>query len=100
MSEKEPEKPPELPMPPGVGIGAPFPEAAPPLSDLLCLNGPLGRCRHLWDFQTNFEHGNAAGSLERAPRHDRRICQCGGGEMDLAGAAVYSCNRYKKEESQ
>jgi hypothetical protein len=84
-----------LPMPPGTGLPADqAPE--PPLSELMCVNGPSGSCKHLWQFQTNFRYGNPVGTFEegKEPRHNRRFCLRGTSEMDLAGCAVYACNHY------
>lgn len=82
-------------MPPGVGVGQLSPD--PDTSELLCLHGPDGACAHLWQFQTNYRHGNPVGTFKEGeePRHDRRICLRGHEEMDLAGGAVYQCNRYE-----
>lgn len=84
-------------LPPGGGgdMGAPGPPPPDPtLDEVLCLKGP---CRFLWSFQTDFRHGNPEGTFPKGqePRHNRNICLRGSEEMDLAGAAVYRCNKYK-----
>jgi hypothetical protein len=87
-----------LPMPPGTGPGAAVqPAPDPGVEDLLCLNGPAGPCTYLWQFQTNFRHGNPAGTFSKGqePRHNRNVCLCGTEEMDLEAAAVFACNRYQ-----
>lgn len=87
-----------LPMPPGTGPGAALqPAPDPGVEDLLCLHGPTGPCKHLWRFQTNFRHGNPAGTFPEGqePKHNRNVCLRGTEEMDLEAAAVYACNSYE-----
>lgn len=77
--------------PPGAHFQSP-PE--PALEDSLCVQGP---CKHYWHMKTSFPHGNPAGTFKpgEEPKKLWHTCLANPGyETDLAGTAVYECNRY------
>ena len=62
-----------------------------------CLRGP---CRYLHEVRTHFDHGNAPGTLERAPTQLHLSCMVQRGvflEMS-ADAPVLECNRWDPED--
>lgn len=89
------ELPPAMPPSPGTQFSPapiqpePIPEATP--ENMICLRD----CRHYVELITNFQAGNAKGTLQHVPRQTNRFCKViEGSDIDLTDELVSVCNQW------